>query len=178
QLGLTCENTNTALPYIDVVNEILEYYVAQQKLDENAVRNTDTATTTPELLAEPENVTPAAYDKLKSARYPLNLPFDLWLETVRQFFEQSDSSLWKVLDLLRPADELFAPAVAPKAYYRDSIFLESLGISPAERDIFTASKPLSRWFELYGYANEADALSSLKSAKTLSRRLGVTYKEL
>ena len=28
-LPLTCENTNTALPYIDVVNEILEYWVAK-----------------------------------------------------------------------------------------------------------------------------------------------------
>src|SRR5207248_3649862 len=27
-LPLTCENTNTALPYIDVVNETLEYFVA------------------------------------------------------------------------------------------------------------------------------------------------------
>ena len=27
-LPLTCENTNTALPYVDVVNETLEYYIA------------------------------------------------------------------------------------------------------------------------------------------------------
>ena len=27
-IPLTCENTHTALPYIDIVNEILEYYVA------------------------------------------------------------------------------------------------------------------------------------------------------
>ncbi len=32
-LPLTCENTNTVLPYIDVVNEILEYYVAEGSLD-------------------------------------------------------------------------------------------------------------------------------------------------
>src|SRR5207248_10495351 len=31
-LPLTCENTNTALPYIDIVNEILEYYVAHGSL--------------------------------------------------------------------------------------------------------------------------------------------------
>jgi Salmonella virulence plasmid 28.1kDa A protein len=30
-LPLTCENTNTALPYIDLVNEILEYFVANNK---------------------------------------------------------------------------------------------------------------------------------------------------
>ena len=27
-IPLTCENTSTALPYIDITNEILEYYVA------------------------------------------------------------------------------------------------------------------------------------------------------
>ena len=32
-VALTCENTNTALPYIDVVNEVLEYYVGHGKLD-------------------------------------------------------------------------------------------------------------------------------------------------
>ena len=31
-IPLTCENTNVALPYIDVVNEILEYYVAHDGL--------------------------------------------------------------------------------------------------------------------------------------------------
>ena len=35
-LKLSCENTNTALPYIDVVNEILEYFTANSKLDANA----------------------------------------------------------------------------------------------------------------------------------------------
>src|SRR5262249_48235577 len=47
-LPLTCENTQTALPYIDLVNEILEYYVA---FDKPADRAYDTgAATTPELL--------------------------------------------------------------------------------------------------------------------------------
>ena len=32
QLPLTCENTNTAMPYLDVVNEILEFYVAHGRL--------------------------------------------------------------------------------------------------------------------------------------------------
>ncbi|MCI0721217.1 MAG: peptidoglycan-binding protein [Acidobacteria bacterium] len=176
-LPLTCENTHTALPYIDVVNEILEYYVAKEKLDEKAAHDTGAATT-PELLAEPQNVIPEAYDKLKSARYPLALPFDLWLETVRRFFDHFETPLWRVLELFRPVDDLFPPAVSPKPYYRASIFAERLGISSSEYDIFTAASPLSKWFELYGYANEVEALAALKSAKTLSRRLGVSYKEL
>lgn len=176
-LPLTCENTNTALPYIDIVNEVLEYYVAKERLDEQAVHDTGAATT-PELLAEPQNVVPAAYDKLKEARYPLTLPFDLWLETVRQFFEASETPLWQVLEFLRPSDELFPPASNPKPYYRAAIFAEYLGISPAEYTIFTSPNPLTNWFELYGYASEADALIALRSAKTLSRRLGISYKDI
>lgn len=52
-IALTCENTNTALPRIDLVNEILEYYVAKGKLSEDAARDTGDATTA-ELLAEPQ----------------------------------------------------------------------------------------------------------------------------
>src|SRR5918993_2899735 len=39
-IPLTCENTHTALPYIDIVNEILEYFVAHGKLEEEAAQDT------------------------------------------------------------------------------------------------------------------------------------------
>src|SRR5829696_7701322 len=90
QIALTCENTHTALPYIDVVNEILEYYVANEELTEDAAHDTGDATTA-QLLAEPQNVIAGAYDKLQKARYPLNLPFDLWLETVRSFCDHFET---------------------------------------------------------------------------------------
>ena len=104
-IPLTCENTNTVMPYIDIVNEIFEYYVANDKLKEDAAYDTGTATT-PELLAEPQNILPKAYDVLNKSIYPLTLPFDLWLETVRQFFNYFQVPLWQVLDTLRPDDDL------------------------------------------------------------------------
>ncbi|MBD1833295.1 peptidoglycan-binding protein [Cyanobacteria bacterium FACHB-472] len=176
QLPLTCENTNTALPYIDVVNEILEYYVANNQLDANAVHDTGLATT-PELLAEPQNILPLAYDNLKQAKYPLGLPFDLWLETVRRIFSYFETPLWQVLKVFRPAEDLFDPALNPKPYYQADIFAESLNISSSEYQIFTAFDA-TKWYELYGYTDEPAALTALSSAKTLSQRLGVSYKEL
>lgn len=256
-IPLTCENTHTVLPYIDIVNEILEYYVANGRLAEEATRDTGGATTQ-DLLAEPQNVIREAYDKLDEARYPLKLPFDLWLETVRQFCNYFDAPLEGILDIFRSSDDLFAPA---QPFDRNNIFIESLGISPAEWAIFTATDHLvdGKWYELYGLltlrpaietstndgqgiiaiANDAagafregfacayfdvsavslsnesniiltigeadsggpsltsitfknpwttspdrgdllvlDAAAILKSAKTLSRRLGVTYKEI
>ena len=184
-IQLTCENTHTALPYIDIVNEILEYYVANDTLTKDAAHDTGEATTA-ELLAEPQNVIREAYDKLREAKYPLTLPFNLWLETVRQFCSYFETPLSDLLEVFRRSDDLFAPT---QTYDRASIFIESLGISPAEFAIFSDSNPLTKWYELYGFKTAAEATTiatdadtqqriDLNSAKALSRRLGVTYKEL
>lgn len=184
-IPLTCENTQTALPYIDLVNEILEYYVAHDALDANAATDTGEATTA-DLLAEPQNVIREAYDKLRSGKYPLNLPFDLWLETARRFSEHFDTPLSELLETLRTQDDLFASG---QPFDRAAIFLESLGFSPAESAILTDPDPLPHWFELYGYASDGDARTpatdpdtgqriDLNSAKALSRRLGVSYREI
>ncbi|MFD2404794.1 hypothetical protein ACFSVK_01825 [Azorhizophilus paspali] len=184
-IPLTCENTNTALPYIDLVNEILEYYVAHDKLEAAAAHDTGDATT-PELLAEPQNIIREAYDKVRDARYPLTLPFDLWIETVRAFCDYFEAPLWNVLEALRASDDLFVPT---QVYDRATIFLESLRLSPTEIDLFTNPDPLAKWYELYGFKNAAEATTEatdavtkqrvdLNSAKVLSRRLGVTYEQL
>ena len=184
-IPLTCENTHTALPYIDIVNEILEYYVAHGKLEEDAAHDTGEATTA-ELLAEPQNVIRGAYDTLREARYPLNLPFDLWIETARQFCNHFDTPLNQVLETFRKSDALLAPT---QPFDRADIFMETLGLSPAEVALFTDPDPLSQWHELYGFNTAAEATTEaadaitgqrldLNSAKALSRRLGVTYKQV
>ncbi len=184
-IPLTCENTKTALPYIDVVNEILEYYVANNALAPQAAHDTGDATTA-ELLAEPQHIIPAAYDAVGAATYPIGLPFDLWLETVRGFCNYAETPLAEVMEACRTTDDLFAPA---EAFDRSATFVESLGITPAEYAIFTDPDPLDTWFTLYGFATENDATAlavdpstgqriDLNSAKALSRRLGVSYQEL
>ena len=178
-LPLTCENTNTALPYIDVVNEILEYYIAHSALDAGVAYDTGSAATA-DLVAEPQHIQPNVYTTtLKNARYPMNLPFDLWIETVRGFLSYFDIPLAKLLDAFRQANtiELFAgPPATP--YFRAQILAESLGISPAEYAVFTASNG-TNWRTLYGtYANDAAAIADLKSAKTLATRLGVSYQDV
>jgi Neuraminidase-like domain/Salmonella virulence plasmid 28.1kDa A protein len=173
-LPLTCENTNTLLPYIDLVNEILEYYVAS--LGYTGHDTGDSASR--DLLAEPEHVLREAYAKLEGARYPIGLPFDLWLETVRAFLAQLDVPLWRLLETFRATDELFRPPNDPVTpYFRSQIFVESLGLSPAEWALFTRGAGPG-WWDLYGYTSGQTAESALDSAKTLAKRLGVTYREL
>ena len=185
-IALTCENTHTALPYIDIANEILEYYVAHGALESKAANNTSDDSTTAELLAEPQHVIAEAYEKLHGTTYPLNLPFDLWLETVRSFADYFETPLTQILETFRTGDELF---VSGAGYDGAAIAFESLGLSPAETALFINPDPLSAWHELYGFPSEAAALTEaidtttgqrtdLHSAKALSRRLGITYKEL
>jgi len=177
-LPLTCENTNTALPYIDLVNEILEYYIAHNSLDRGVAYDTGTASTA-DLTAEPQHTLAPVYNTtLNTAVYPLNLPFDLWIETVRACLGHFDSSLAQVLDTMRPVDglELFTDADA-HVYYRAHILSESLSLTPAEYAVLTAHPPKD-WFTLYGYTSEATALAELPSAKTLAGTLGLTYQEL
>jgi hypothetical protein len=197
-LPLTCENTNTAMPYVDLVNEILEYYIANSHLDTNYAYDTGTATTA-DLTAEPQHILPQVYNgPLKEAVYPLNLPFNLWIETVRGFLNYFQAPLARVLDTLRPVDnlELFSDASA-YPYYRAQILAEALGLSPSEYEVLIATHPavsplVTNWFKLYGYPDEATALNGkldptdntrylippLKSAKNLSQLLGLSYQEL
>lgn len=164
ELQLTCENTNTVLPYIDLTNEILEYWIAHGKLEPGAVHDTGDELTA-DLLAEPQYLIPSVYETLSSARYPLKLPFDLWQATVREFLNHFDAPLWRLLQAVAGADE-------------DVVLLERLGLPPADLDILTAADPLAAWHELYGYPDAGAAMADLPNAKKLARRLGVTYKEL
>lgn len=185
-IALTCENTNTALPYIDIVNEILEYFIANNlTLAAEAAKDTGDATTE-ELLAEPQYVIGEAYERVRNARYPLNLPFDLWLDTVREFSACFETPLENLLETLRSGDDLFQTT---QPCDRAAIFMESLKLSPKETEIFTNPNPLENWWELYGFEDEDRAYNAhrdpetglrtdLNSAKALCRRLGITYKEL
>lgn len=189
-LPLSCENTNTSMPYIDLVNEIFEYFIANSHLDTNLAYDTGTATTA-ELTAEPQNIIPSVYNtNLKQAFYPLNLPYDLWISTVRGFLGYFKSNLANVLDTLRPVDqlELFTDA-NNFPYYRAQILAESLGIAPCEYQLFTGTVAgldpiVSNWFTLYGYPSEAAALNGtaalnpLNNAENLSKVLGLTYQQV
>ena len=185
-LNLSCENTNTALPYIDLVNEILEYYVANNgALTPQAVYDSGRAHSA-DLVAEPQNILPQAYAILANrtsvtppAVYPLELPFDLWIETVRGFLNYFKMPLWHLLEIFRPADRLELLTDANKyPYYRASIFSENLGLSPAEYALYTQPTSLSNWFSFYGYPDQSTALAELVSAETLADTLAISYQDL
>jgi hypothetical protein len=135
---LSCEHTETLIPYIDLVNEVLETYVAHIHVGTDAATeyaklatNDTSAFTASELAANPQhlntnsdNDAKRAYSLLKEAIFPLNLPFDMQLETARQFLLEQNSSRF----------ELMATFGDPNS---NATAAERLGISKREFEILT-----------------------------------------
>ncbi|MGB7208383.1 MAG: neuraminidase-like domain-containing protein [Pyrinomonadaceae bacterium] len=61
----------------------------------------NTKTSTDELRAFPQYVNPKAYAKLRAAKYPMTLPFDLFAEEVRAAFQKTNLQRWDLMRTLR-----------------------------------------------------------------------------
>jgi hypothetical protein len=164
-LLLSCENTNVALPYIDLVNEILEHYVVNGDLDDFHGHDTEPGANTLDLLADPQFVEAAAYTTLAARVFPAPLPFDMPLASLRLQFEAWGSTLADALDVFGP------PADARR---------ERLGLSAAELSILTDSgfAALPEYFGEPSGASIDELNDAVANAKVFSRRVGVKYLEL
>ncbi|MDC3958225.1 hypothetical protein KEG38_30480 [Polyangium jinanense] len=133
RLLLSCKNTDTTLPYIDLVNEILEAVVANELdgLDYLGTQDITSAGTPQELLAEPEvkylAARNAAYAGLAAAVHPFDLPFHLWDEEARVYLEH----------LGVPRHELVEAMKLPSGDVSDQIARERLRMSKREWEIVT-----------------------------------------
>lgn len=92
-LELTCKNTNTILPYIDLVNEVMEQYTAHKTTIAFNVADE----TSGELLSTPQHTEKHyAYQKLKDAVYPFTLPYHQPVDIARIYLKQLDTSRYEV----------------------------------------------------------------------------------
>jgi len=174
-LPLTCANTNTALPYIDLVNEALEYYVANG-FSMAGYRGHDTGdtVTSAELIASPQYVDDAAYTALQGVFFPGPLPFTRPLTLLRLQMNALGVALPDAMAALRAGDSL---AGGPGGYGWTDILIEQAGLSRDEYRIFT--DPSLQLGDLWGLP-DSTALTALQgmSLADLSRRLGVSYDDL
>ncbi len=258
EIELSCINTNNALPYIDLVNELLETVVAPvppvaldaafaAELDASrvsdelraqfagtglpltadhaafvvaadshwfltdraalwVVRRTSpaeltatfgsyqTSASTTELAADAEHRWPAAYTLLRNARYPADLPLDLWTLEVRTYLGhllEPGVAAPNRAELMRT----LAPAgVDPDA--SPDIATESLGLTVSERALIVDPVPADPWalFGLLEHGNPIevfaagqpgqrttialDWIDALRWVRPLLDRTGLTYDEL
>ncbi len=176
-LPLTCANTNTALPYIDVANETLEYYVANQlSLTNFQGYSTDDTVTSADLLANPQFVNDAAYATLQGAFFPPPLPFNRPLAQLRLLFQNMGVGLPDVMAALRIGSSTTI-AQTGSGYGAGDVLIEQLGMSRDEYRIFT-DITLSGLYEYSGSDAAALAILQTISLQDFSRRTGVSYTDL
>jgi hypothetical protein len=179
-LPLTCDNTNTALPYIDLVNETLEYFVANSAQPDSLTGYSGHDTNgvaTEDLMASPQYVIDAAYDTLRNDRFPLPLPFHQSLEILRRCFARFDVPLSLAMERLRRTEDL--ERGANPFGWRD-ILMETLGLSREDYEILTNSTAVPLW-RMYGFPQataDATVIAGLSNAKQFARRLGLSYDDL
>ena len=147
-IKLDCQNSNTPLPYVDLVNEIIESYVALGgKLDSSTAHNTPADATTDELLVNPEYTIQTAYTTLAQSFYPLSLPYDRFLDIARSYLAFLGGHRRQVLDLFQTQAAPFDTVGALAA--------EALGVSQAE------FKLIANWDFVSGSAATPPPLNSL-----------------
>jgi hypothetical protein len=180
ELPLTCENTNTPLPHIDLVNETLEYFVdsvGKPTLTLAGYRgfNTDPSVPAQDLLTEPQNVRASAYANLASAKFPLALPFNEPLESLRHYLKPFGLTLARAMEALRVDENL--DAVNPTPYAWRDILIEEMELSRGEYALLTDRTLTIR--ELYGFPAGVPAVpANLRQAQYFTRRVGISYEEL
>ena len=84
-IELNCHNTNTTLPYVDLVLEVLETFLVEgENVQQKDVFQTEGEA--PALRVHPEHINAEAYRILAEDRvYPWSLPFSLWTEEARSY---------------------------------------------------------------------------------------------
>lgn len=94
-LQLNCDNTNTVLTYIDLVNEVLLSHLTGSPIDA-LLQDLQTNWTTDRLIATPEHVQHLGFENakiaLQKAFYPLSLPFNVNETEARDYLEELGSS--------------------------------------------------------------------------------------
>ncbi len=164
ELPLTCENTHTPLPYIDIVNELLEARVAQTP----AIHDTG-KTPADVLVAVPQNLDDKAYDRLRRAVYPTSMPYHQPLDVVRSYLGHLGVTRLSLMKTLAKGDARGAPLLA-----------EALGMSVEEFGLVSAAPTeLHRHFGFdsptVGFGRYIDALTQ---APVLLSAMGMTFAEL
>jgi hypothetical protein len=163
---LSCENTNTTVPYIDLVNEVLEYYVVNNgSLNNFRGYNTPEGAVSADILADPQQVQDAAYEPTYDSVYPMTLPFDRSLEALRLIAESIDTVLPDALRIFQ------TPSMARR---------EFLGLNQKEYDILvgTSGHTVPEFYGLASNATIAAVNNAISNAKVYARTVDIRYAEL
>jgi peptidoglycan hydrolase-like protein with peptidoglycan-binding domain len=130
-IKLNCENTDTPLPYIDLVCEILENNISPQQKDFSF----QTTFSPAELRAIPQYIRPYAYSTIAAADFPMNSSFNLWQEEARTYLNYLRVPRFELMEAFQDISTPATPVPADAA-----IASEFFSISSKEKDLIITTR--------------------------------------
>ena len=129
KIDLSCANATTPLPYVDLVNELLETRVSNDPAPGD--EHWQTTWSAEELALRPERRDEGAYTQLVAAAYPWQLPFDLHRSEADLYLEGLGVSRHELLEVLAPNPDI------------DALTRARLGLSKAAFDALSGAQGFS-----------------------------------
>jgi hypothetical protein len=186
EIELSCANTNTPIPYLDIVLEVLENAVAQP----GSLTRHQTTWKADELELASEHFDQAAYDIVADKLFPFTLPFDINYEQIRLLHQELGTSrsemlaVFKDLAQIDPAVDRDFTTPTREAYWTSIVAAgEEFGLAPKERDIITGNdrggRPILSFGVYWGYAgNRANWIEDLKVLDVFMQRSKLSHREV
>ena len=155
-LRLTCDNANTPIPTIDLVNEILDIDVAGDLGVVVDAKSYDSTGISAEVLRSvPQNVITEVYvstsgkPSLATEVYPFALPFHRPLAVLRTYLDQLGTSYRDVVDAFGPRDP------SQGLSHAEQLAAEDLGLSRRRFELIAGKTADVTTPVAYGYAGGA-----------------------
>jgi hypothetical protein len=130
-----------------------------------------------ELRAYPQYVNLNAYDKLRAAKYPLMLPFDLFAEEVRAGFQKTNLQRWNLMQVLRGTAAPNNPTDGEIAAEYFNISTDAAATWDEKRLILLRDATVAEQQVIWGETG-ANWLDAVGNVKTFLLKTSLEYNEL
>ncbi len=170
-IDLNCDNTKTLIPFIDLINEILENAITQNTNYESI----QTEDESEDVKCYPEHLNTDAYadDKLAEATYPWEAPFHLWNEEARVYLNHLDINR---SDILKDIPTEKTINVVDKYFTNKTVAAEYLGINNLA--LITDSTSTGNTFDIDKVYGTGATTENLKVIEYLLKQSGLAYEVL
>jgi len=178
--GFTLSQVDTSDPNRWIVHGDNITYLLKKKATPNffaeILRNTKT--TAEELRAYPQYVNAKAYEKLRQARFPFALPFDLFAEEVRSALLKTNLQRWDLMDTFRGPAAPNNPTDGDIAAVYFKIGVDGTAPFDEKRLILVADATLGGQQAVWGELGNPALLTKVSNVKQFLLKTGLEYNDL
>ncbi|WP_206055063.1 neuraminidase-like domain-containing protein [Nocardia sp. CS682] len=166
-VDLSIDNTTLELPCVDLINELLESTVAPTTAIPPKLRQSDGDAAT--LRIQPQHVNNGAYEKLRTAVYPWDLPYDLWRDQTGSYLASMGVTRVSLLETIGATQD------SPTLRADERLGLNTVAAQIVAGEPLTPARTLA---DFYGKPPATDLLTVLGDVRSLLDAGSLRYGEL